>query len=509
MSFVAKVTMEDLVRYTLLHKRIPKVVAEFRKITVGGAISGASLESTSHKFGQFMDTVVWIKAKKGDGSIVTVHRDDTDDGKRNIADSLLWSSLSGSFGTMGIVLEAAVECIPVPYDNPHVQVSYHCFSSITPAVNHLLKTAKEEEDDDDEEGRDHASFLEGLDFPPEQVRAPRRLPTKSTSETATTSAMNHRGDGVVVTMQGKIYEPSSAGHMWKSQICGGSFYYEHVRDLVSEHLSKASRNVYSDYNNPSRTNPPQPFLMESIPLEDFLFRYDNGAFWMARPLAFEWSKFLSYFPFTIGMFIASHQLVRFITGWLFTTAMLFKALTSAPQAIIASRMIVQDFYMPAPERAIEMVQKVRNDIPELTTPIWLCPVRANSNQPFTPSYRPPSTTPRPNKGTTTVTPTTAKSQPLLINCGVYGRVADGRGRQYTKELEDFCQSVGGRKMLYAQNFYTVDTFWEIHNKDEYDHRREVHDAVDAFPGMFEKTCTVLPPSQDGGNIWESILSWIL
>ena len=71
-SLVAMVTMEELVEYTLtttaeaqtttiLIPMIPKVVAEFRNITVGGAISGASLESTSHTYGQFMDAVEWMK----------------------------------------------------------------------------------------------------------------------------------------------------------------------------------------------------------------------------------------------------------------------------------------------------------------------------------------------------------------------------------------------------------------------------------------------------------------
>lgn len=53
LRWTAMVTMEELVKCTLRYKLIPKVVADFRCISVGGAISGASLESTSHKYGLF------------------------------------------------------------------------------------------------------------------------------------------------------------------------------------------------------------------------------------------------------------------------------------------------------------------------------------------------------------------------------------------------------------------------------------------------------------------------
>jgi delta24-sterol reductase len=105
LGWTAMVTMEELVKCTLRYKLIPKVVAEFRCISVGGAISGASSESTSHKYGLFFECCAWKNMRLGDGKIVRTNRGEE-----------LWSSLSGTYGTMGVVLEAAVECVKAkPY----------------------------------------------------------------------------------------------------------------------------------------------------------------------------------------------------------------------------------------------------------------------------------------------------------------------------------------------------------------------------------------------------------
>jgi delta24-sterol reductase len=426
------VTMEELVRYTLIHEMVPQVVAEFRNITVGGAISGASLESTSHKYGLFMDTVAWIQVRNGDGSVVTTHRGDS-----------LWCSLSGSYGTIGIVLEAAIECVAAC---PFVQVSYYCFESIESTTEALMSASEQNQED----------FLEGLDFPKEQVDG-----------------------GTTAMMQGKMIGSFGGSEYkigWKSEMYGGSFYYEHVRDLLIDHLRK-SKNPYADLT--------APFFMEIIMIEDYLFRYDNGAFWMARPMAFEWSKLWTYFPFIIGLFIASYHWVRTYTGALFTAKNLFQMLKVVPQAVIASKMVVQDLYMP-PKKAIELVKWVRANIP-LTTPIWLCPVRTNKDQIFTPNFH--------------------KEEKIMLNCAIYGRVPNGRGREYTKKLEEKCRKGGGRKMLYAQNHYTEKSFWEIHDKDSYDRLRCQHKAEGWFPDMYEKTCSPIPELTN--SMFESTVSLFL
>lgn len=67
------VAMDDLVKNTLLHNLIPPVVPEFPGITIGGAINGASLESSSFKFGQVNDSCVEYEVILGNGDIITIN----------------------------------------------------------------------------------------------------------------------------------------------------------------------------------------------------------------------------------------------------------------------------------------------------------------------------------------------------------------------------------------------------------------------------------------------------
>ena len=52
----AGVTFVDLVRETLRYGLVPAVVPELKTITIGGAVAGCSIESTSFRVGGFHDT---------------------------------------------------------------------------------------------------------------------------------------------------------------------------------------------------------------------------------------------------------------------------------------------------------------------------------------------------------------------------------------------------------------------------------------------------------------------
>jgi hypothetical protein len=343
---------------------------------------------------------------------------------------------------MGIILEAALECIPA---KPYVQVSYFAFFDFRLATAAVMETV---------EVKRHI-FLDGL------------ILNKNAS----------------VVMQGEMIgnfadkQTPTSRTGWKTKLHGGKFYYEHVQDIFTSHVQ----------NSPESASATNPFFQEVISMQDYIFRYDYGAFWMARPMAFEPTKVLSYFPFIIGLFIASYRWVRIVTGPLFTTKSLFRMLKRAPEAVVAKRMVVQDCYIP-PNNVNMFLTWVQTSIP-MSTPIWLCPVRTNSNQVFTPSY---------NK--------TLPQSSVMLNCGIYGRVSDGKGADYTQQLERKCKEVGGRKMLYAQNHYSKQSFWEIYDKDEYDRQRLQHIAAEAFPPLHEKTCRT-PALQ---NTWgEKIISLFL
>src|SRR5690606_25703242 len=64
------VTFEDLVAATLPHGLVPIVVPELRTITVGGAVSGCSIESMSFVHGGFHDTCLEYEVITADGRVL-------------------------------------------------------------------------------------------------------------------------------------------------------------------------------------------------------------------------------------------------------------------------------------------------------------------------------------------------------------------------------------------------------------------------------------------------------
>ena len=90
------VKMQALVEATLKHGMLPLVLPEFKHITVGGAIMGAALESSSHMHGDFLDACRSVELLLGNSSVVVCSPTERTD---------LFSALSGSYGTLALLLE--------------------------------------------------------------------------------------------------------------------------------------------------------------------------------------------------------------------------------------------------------------------------------------------------------------------------------------------------------------------------------------------------------------------
>src|ERR1039457_3091888 len=64
------ITYEALVRETLRYGLLPAVVPQLKTITVGGAVSGLGIESSSFKYGLVHETVEAMEILTGNGDIV-------------------------------------------------------------------------------------------------------------------------------------------------------------------------------------------------------------------------------------------------------------------------------------------------------------------------------------------------------------------------------------------------------------------------------------------------------
>jgi FAD/FMN-containing dehydrogenase len=101
-------TYEDLVDATLPHGLMPTVVPQLKTITLGGAVTGLGIESTSFRNGLPHEAVRELEVLTGAGEVVVA----TPDGPH--AD--LFQAFPNSYGTLGYALRLLIELEPVrPY----------------------------------------------------------------------------------------------------------------------------------------------------------------------------------------------------------------------------------------------------------------------------------------------------------------------------------------------------------------------------------------------------------
>jgi FAD/FMN-containing dehydrogenase len=111
------VSYEDLVRGCLAHDVMPAVVPQLKTITLGGAMAGVGIESSSHRYGLVHDTALELEVLLGDGRIVTATP------QNEHAD--LFYGFPNSYGTLGYALRVKARAIPV---KPYVRLEHVPFS---------------------------------------------------------------------------------------------------------------------------------------------------------------------------------------------------------------------------------------------------------------------------------------------------------------------------------------------------------------------------------------------
>jgi FAD/FMN-containing dehydrogenase len=142
------VMFKDLVAATLRHGLVPMVVPELSTITVGGAVTGCSIESSSFRHGGFHDTCLAYEVMTARGEVLLCTPDNDH--------RLLFEMMHGSFGTLGILTKLAVRLMPA---RPYVHVVYDTYTSIEALCAGIY---------------DHAAF-DDTDYIDAMIHAPDRL----------------------------------------------------------------------------------------------------------------------------------------------------------------------------------------------------------------------------------------------------------------------------------------------------------------------------------------------
>ncbi len=188
---------------------------------------------------------------------------------------------------------------------------------------------------------------------------------------------------------------------------------------------------------------------EIIPIRDYLFRYDRGAFWMGK-YAFRFLKL----PF--------NRFARFVFNRFCKTRELYHSLHSVN---ISQRYLIQDIVVPK-KRVVELLEYIARVL--IIYPIWLVPLK-------------PTT-----QGKLAIN---LLETDLVISVGIWGELnqSDERLVEINRDLEKAISNMNGRKWLYAHQYYTHKEFWQIYDHQWYNELRDKYFADSAFPDIYDKT----------------------
>jgi FAD/FMN-containing dehydrogenase len=141
-------TYEALCDATLPHRLMPLVVPQLKTITLGGAVTGLGIESSSLWNGLPHESVTEMEILTGDGRVVVATKDNEH--------SELYFGFPNSYGTLGYSLALKIELMPV---QPYVHLRHFRFTDPRSCMDAIAQIAANGE----YEGH-KADFLDGVAF---------------------------------------------------------------------------------------------------------------------------------------------------------------------------------------------------------------------------------------------------------------------------------------------------------------------------------------------------------
>lgn len=218
---------------------------------------------------------------------------------------------------------------------------------------------------------------------------------------------------------------------------------------------------------------------EHVPLQDYLFRYERGAFWISK--------------YTYRYFaIPCNRFTRWALDTYTHTRIMYSALHHSG---LATQYIIQDVMIPF-DHCSEFVSYLDENFGHY--PLWLCPISMRGESAFA-AYGPLAE----RHDETGISDTRPDA---MLNFGVWGPAKCIDATAWHRDFEAFIQKLGGHKWLYAHTYFTKRQFWDIYDEKLYRSVREKYHALH-LPTIWDKVSKVprTVASQDlSSRIWAVI-----
>lgn len=124
-------TYESLVAETLPYGLAPLVVPQLKTITLGGAVTGLGIESTSFRNGLPHESVLEMDILTGSGEVLTASRDRHPD---------LFHAFPNSYGTLGYSVRLKIELEPVKPFVALRHLRFHSLTELVDAMDRIVET---------------------------------------------------------------------------------------------------------------------------------------------------------------------------------------------------------------------------------------------------------------------------------------------------------------------------------------------------------------------------------
>ncbi|KAI2478739.1 FAD binding domain containing protein [Pyrenophora tritici-repentis] len=302
----------------------------------------------------------------------------------------LFEGLRGSFGTLGVLTAVEMQLIPL---KTLVEVTYHPTFSFENATHKMQYHTTDEKND----------YVDGVLF--------------------------SKGTGAIVT--GRLVHAGQAPRLPIQRFSRpwDEWFWIHAKSVASKGI----------------------VTKELVPIEDYLFRYDRGAFWMGM---YAYKHFMV--PFT--------WLTRVLLDYFMHTRIMYHALHASGYT---DRYIIHDISFPSENSApfLEYTDQAFG-----LYPIWLCPLRHDG--------RSSMGHPKPFGGLVGGKHTDAYDG-NYISIGLWGPYPSNETEyvRANREIEAKMRELGGLKWLYSRVFYTEDEWWDVYDKRKYDELRSKYNAT--------------------------------